>query len=183
MIDRRTFLAGAGAVLLATPLAAEAQQGGKTARIGILCGGQCDGGAYYDALREGLVALGWVEGRNLIVERRAAGGDLNRLPVLAAELVGLKPDLIIAESPQPNRVAKETTSSIPIVMIGVADPVRMGLAQSLARTGGNVTGFSSVVPGGFNAKMLELLKEAVPRATRDAALVNPDQRDASTWGF
>jgi putative ABC transport system substrate-binding protein len=155
--------------LLGAPLVAEAQQAGKTARIGILCAVQCAGTPGDDALREGLAALDWVEGRNLTVAQRGAGGQLDRPPALAAELVGLKPDLIIADAPQPNRAARDATSTIPIVMIGVADPVRMGLAQSLARPGGNVTGLATLVPGGFIAKQLELLKEAVPRATSDGS--------------
>lgn len=152
----------------------------KVARIGVLCGGQCEGAAY-DELREGLRRLGWVEGRNLMVESRGAGGQVDRLPALATELLALKPNLVVAVGPQPNRAMKDATSALPIVMIGVADPVRMGLAQSLARPGGNVTGFSTLVPEGFIAKGFELLKEAVPRATRIAAMINPTNEIHRTW--
>jgi len=164
-------------VLLATtvvtvPLASEAQQLGKVARIGLLCATRCEG-AGLDVLRAGLRDLGWVEGRNLVIEARAAGGQLDRLPALARELIALNPDLIVTPSPQPSRAAKDATAVLPIVFVGVADPVRVGLVQSLARPGGNVTGVATLVPGGFMAKQLELLKEAVPGASRVATLGNP----------
>jgi putative ABC transport system substrate-binding protein len=123
--------------------------------------------------RAGLRELGWVEGSNLVIEARGAGGQLDRLPGLARELVALSPALIVASAPQPSRAAKDATSVIPIVFVGVADPVRVGLVQSLARPGGNATGVATLVPGGFMAKQLELLKEAVPRASRIATLGNP----------
>src|SRR5688500_1828080 len=100
----------------------QAQQTQKIVRLGIVCGARCEGRGY-DALKEGLARLGWVEGRNLIVERRGAGGEQERLPALAAELVALKPDLIIAVAPQPTRAAKDAAGTIPIVMVAVADPV------------------------------------------------------------
>ncbi|PYN74329.1 MAG: ABC transporter substrate-binding protein [Candidatus Rokuibacteriota bacterium] len=156
------------------PLAADAQEhkAGKVARIGVLCGTRCEGGAY-DTFRAGLRDLGWVEGRNLVIESRGAGGQLDRLPELARELVALNPNLIVASGPQPSRAAKDATSVLPVVFVAVADPVRVGLVQSLARPGGNVTGVATLVPGGFMAKQLELLKEAVPRASRVATLGNP----------
>jgi putative ABC transport system substrate-binding protein len=157
--------------VLATPLAAQAQPAGKVIRIGMLCATRCEGPGL-DQLREGLRDLGWTEG-NLVIETRGAGGQLDRLPSLARELVALNPALIVASSPQPSRAAKDATSVIPIVFVGVADPVRVGLVQSLARPGGNVTGVATLVPGGFMAKQLELLKEAVPRASRVATLGNP----------
>ncbi len=121
----------------------------------------------------GLRSAGWVEGRNLHIEYRAAGGQFDRLPALAQELVALKPDLIAAVSPQPSRAAKNATSTIPVVFISVADPVRVGLVESLARPGGNVTGLATVVPGGFIGKLLEQLKLALPKAVRIATLLNP----------
>jgi putative ABC transport system substrate-binding protein len=158
--------------LLAAPLAAEAQPAGRVTRIGVLCVTRCEGAAY-DALRAGLRDLGWVEGSNLVIESRAAGGQLDRLPALARELVALNPALIVASAPQPSRAVKDATSVLPVVFVGVADPVRVGLVQSLARPGGNVTGLATLVPGGFMAKQLTLLKEAVPGATRVATLGNP----------
>jgi len=160
------------ALALLLPVAAHAQPASKVARIGVLCATRCEGAAY-DALRAGLRDLGWVEGSNLVIETRAAGGQLDRLPELARELVALNPALIVASAPQPSRAAKDVTSVLPVVFMGVADPVRVGLVQSLARPGGNVTGVTTLVPGGFMAKQLEILKEAVPRASRVATLGNP----------
>lgn len=135
--------------MLAGPLSARAQQARKVARIGILCSVRCEGPSY-DTLREGLRELGWIEGQSLVVDVRGAEGQRERLPALAADLVSLKVDLIVAVAPEPNRAAKNATSTIPIVMIGVADPVAVGLVESLAR------------PGGITAKSLELLKASVP---------------------
>lgn len=154
------------------PLHAQAQQTEKVVRLGIICGARCEGTGYA-ALKEGLTRLGWVEGRNLTVDKRGAGGEQERLPALAAELVALKPDLIVAVAPQPTRAAKDAAGTIPIVMVAVADPVGVGLVQSLARPGGTITGFTTLVPGGFGSKQLELLMQALPGATRIAALVNP----------
>ena len=125
--------------------------------------------AFYEELRK----RGYVEGQNLIVERRNAGGQIDRLPALAKELVALEPDLIYASAPQPIRAAKDATSTIPIVFSGVADPVKVGLVTSLARPGGNLTGVTTVVAGGIMAKSLDLLHQAAPKATRIGMLVNP----------
>jgi putative ABC transport system substrate-binding protein len=149
-----------------------AQPTERVARIGLLCSVRCDIPGY-DALRDELRSAGWVEGSNLHIEYRAAGGQFERLPALAQELVALKPELIVASSPQPSRAVKNATSTIPIVFIAVADPVRVGLVESLARPGGNVTGVATLVPGGFMAKGLEVLKQAVPQTTRIAVLLNP----------
>jgi putative ABC transport system substrate-binding protein len=157
---------------MTTARGAEGQPPSKAARIGLLCATACQGPGV-DALRGGLRDLGWVEGRNLVIEARAAGGQLDRLPALARELVAVNPDLLIADGPPPSRAAKDATSVLPVVFVGVADPVHVGLVQSLARPGGNVTGVATLVPGGFMAKQLELLKEAVPKASRVATLGNP----------
>jgi putative ABC transport system substrate-binding protein len=125
--------------------------------------------AYYEELRQ----RGYIEGQNLTVERRNAGGQPDRLPALASELVALRPDVIVASGPQPSRAIKDATSTIPIVMYAVADPVQAGLVTNLARPGGNLTGVSSVVPGGIMAKSLDLLHQIVPKATRIGMLVNP----------
>lgn len=156
-----------------------AQQAGKVARIGVLCVSRCEGAPGVEVLRETLRQAGWAEGGNLRIDFRSAGGQVDRLPDLARELVALNPDLIVALTPQPSRAAKNATSIIPIVFIGVADPVRVGLVASLARPGGNVTGIATLVPGGFMAKGLELLKEAVPRSTRIAVMHNPSNEVAS----
>jgi len=151
---------------------AAAQTPTRTARIGMLCPVQCAGPGY-DAFDDELRKLGWVEGRNLIVERRGGEGRSERLPGLAAELVRSEPDLIVAASTQPARAAKDATSSIPIVFSFVADPVGIGLVQSLARPGGNVTGVTTLVPGSFIVKSFEILRELLPNAQRVALLANP----------
>jgi putative ABC transport system substrate-binding protein len=170
--SRRSLLCAVAGTLLAASLNVGAQRTERIAHIGILCTVRCEGPAF-DALRDGLRTAGWVEGGNLRVDYRAAGGKTDQLPALAQELVDLRPDLIVASAPQPSRAAKNATSTVPIVFIGVADPVRVGLVESLARPGGNVTGVATLVPGGFIAKQLDVLKQAVPKATRIAVLINP----------
>jgi putative ABC transport system substrate-binding protein len=159
--------------LIAASSIVAAQRTDKVAHIGVLCASRCEGAPGVEVLRDGLRQAGWAEGGNLRIDFRSAGGQPDRLPVLAQELVALTPDLIVALTPQPSRAAKNATSTIPIVFIGVADPVRVGLVASLARPGGNVTGIATLVPGGFMGKGLELLKEAVPKATRIAVMLNP----------
>ena len=164
-MDRRTFLAGTGAVLLAAPLAAEAQQAAKVLKVGELHPG-VGSEERLAALRE----AGYVEGQNLVVERRHAEGRIDRLPALAAELVGLNPDVILATGEEAIRAAKNATKVIPIVMAFGEDPVVKGLVASLARPGGNITGVSLVAAGTMAAKRVEVFKEAVPRARRIALL-------------
>jgi putative tryptophan/tyrosine transport system substrate-binding protein len=172
VVARRIVLCVIAGGLVAAALGAGAQRTEAIAHIGILCAVRCDGSAD-DALRDGLRRAGWVVGGNLRIDYRAAGGQSDRLPALAQELVDLKPDLIVARSPQPSRAAKNATSTIPIVFIAVADPVRVGLVESLSRPGGNVTGVATLVPGGFIAKQLDVFKQALPKATRIAVLINP----------
>jgi putative ABC transport system substrate-binding protein len=169
VIDRRAFLGTLAGSLLAAPLAAEAQPTPKPTRIALVCGARCEGGGF-DAFRQGLRDLGLVEGRNLVVDVRGAEGQPDRLPALVAELVAGKPDIIVAVAPQPARAAKDAAGIIPVVFVAVADPIASGLVPSLARPGGNVTGLSTLVPGGFMGKSLQLLKEAVPTASRIAVL-------------
>jgi putative ABC transport system substrate-binding protein len=168
MMDRRTFLAGTGAGLVAAPLAAEAQQAGKVYRIGVLSTAD---GPEWEAFRQGLRALGYIEGRNIFIEYRWHAGKFDQLPALAAELVDLKVALIVTAGPQPTRAAKAATATIPIVFVSVGDPLRLGLVESLARPGGNVTGFQTLVQGGFGGKQLELLKAAVPSSALVAVLM------------
>jgi putative tryptophan/tyrosine transport system substrate-binding protein len=167
-MDRRTFLTGTGAVLLAAPLAAEAQEAGKVARIGMLAGSPSP---FVEAFRQGLRELGYVEGRNISIEYRWTEGREERLPGLAADLVRLKVDVIVASS-QAAVAAKQATTVIPIVMPIITDPVRLGLVASLARPGGNATGFATQndeLPG----KWMELVKETLPKVSRVAALFHP----------
>ena len=170
MMDRRTFLAGTGAVLLAVPRAAEAQQSGKVSRIAFLSvNTRAAMSARTEAFRQGLRELGYVEGGNISIEYRFADGQPERLPALAAELVRLKVDVIVTEGPTATRVAKKATSTIPIVMAQDPDPVGAGFVASLARPGGNITGLSNF-RAELGGKRLELLKEIVPRLARVAVL-------------
>jgi putative ABC transport system substrate-binding protein len=164
--------------LLVAPLAAEAQQAGKVARVGILCVGICPllplgVGPNDTAFVQGLREAGYIDGQNLSVDVRGIGSSYDQLPVLVAGLVQRKVDVIVAlGSPASVQAAKNATSTIPIVMVGVADAVELRLVASLARPGGNITGLS--VPfAELAAKQLELLKEADPRLSRVAVLWNP----------
>jgi putative ABC transport system substrate-binding protein len=156
--------------LLLAPLAAEAQQAGNVRRIGLL---DTQDGPNTDVFRQSLRELGYEEGRNLVIDYRWHEGKYERLPALTAELIGLKPDVIVVRGPLATAAIKAATTTIPVVFLVVADPVGLGLVSSLARPGGNITGFSTLVPEGFTEKQLELLKEAVPGAARMAVLVNP----------
>jgi putative tryptophan/tyrosine transport system substrate-binding protein len=149
-------------VLLITGLV-EAQQTGKVARIGFLDGSTAAGSAVFvDAFRQELSKLGWIEGKNIAIEYRFAEQKRERVPELAADLVGLKVDLIVTSGTPPATAAKKATTTIPIVMTNVGDPVGAGLIASLARPGGNVTGLSSLAVE-LNTKRLEILKDAVPK--------------------
>jgi putative ABC transport system substrate-binding protein len=125
------------------------------------------------AFRQGFRELGYIEGRNLLITYRWSEGKSERFPTLAAELVGLKVDVIVASGPPAALAAKRATTTIPIVFTIVSDPVGLGLVASLARPGGNVTGFSSLVPEAFTEKQLELFKDMLRKATRVAVLRNP----------
>jgi putative tryptophan/tyrosine transport system substrate-binding protein len=151
----------------------EAQQTGKVFRIGILDPSTAAGTAVLvDVFRQELSKLGWIEGKNIAIEYRFAEQKLDRLPELAADLVRLKVDLIVATATPPPVAAKKATTTIPIVMVNVSDPVAAGLVASLARPGGNVTGFSSL-SGDLNTKRLEILKDAVPSLARVGLLWPP----------
>ncbi len=167
-------LAGAVAIAFAICGAvAEAQQPGKVPRMGYLgadTGGRASLNA--EALRQGLRDLAYVEGQNIAIEYRSAEGNVDRLPGLAAELVRLKVDIIFAAGGPAGSAAKKATSTIPIIFVGAVDPVATGLVASLARPGGNITGFSIGAPGLYG-KRLEILKETIPRLTRVGVLLNP----------
>jgi putative ABC transport system substrate-binding protein len=157
-------------VLLAAPLAAVAQPMGKQYRVGVLCGGPCTGPAL-EAMRQGLRERGYVEGQNITFEYRSAGGKYDTLPDLAADLVGLQVDVIVAGAGLPGALAaKRATTTIPVVFAGLGeDPVHYGLVQSMARPGGNVTGLVALYAD-LVAKQLELIRETVPGVSRVAAL-------------
>jgi putative tryptophan/tyrosine transport system substrate-binding protein len=172
MIKRREFITLLGGAAAAWPLAARAQQAGKIYTIGLFTAGSLEEltmvtAVFPDALRE----LGWIEGKNVAFERRYADNCLERLPELAAELVRLDVDVIVAIGTLAPLAAKQATTKIPIVMAAAGDPVASGLVPSLARPGGNVTGMSLMAPD-LGGKRLELLKEVLPRLSRVAVLWN-----------
>jgi ABC-type uncharacterized transport system substrate-binding protein len=170
-MDRRAFLAGSAA-LLAAPLAAEAQQTGKVPRIGFLSPASSTTAPHVvEAFRQGLRDLGYVEGQNIVVEYRYANGKAEALPDLAAELVSLEVDVIVASGTPGPLAAKSATKTIPIVMASAGDPVRTGLVASLARPGGNVTGLSTLTPD-LGGKRLQFVKELLPGVARVAVLWN-----------
>ena len=177
MIDRRTFLAGTGAVLLAAPLAVDAQPVGNIARVGFLSPSSLSDprtSRYFQALRQGLREQGYVEAQNITIESRWAEGKYDRLPGLAVELVRLKIVVIVTYGGVATQAAQQATGTVPIVMAVVQEPVSTGLVSSLARPGGNITGMSSMSPE-LVGKELEILKEVSPKVSRVAILGNPAQ--------
>ena len=170
MIERRRALVLTAALgVLFLPLVTQAQQAGKVPRIGVVLAGSAPN-PYADALRRGLADLGWAEGRNILIDYRYAEGRSERYPAFFAELIRLKVDLIVAGGGAVAvRAAKQATSTIPIVMPLVGDPVASGLVSSLARPGGNVTGQSQQEEE-INAKRMEFLKAILPKAERVAVL-------------
>src|SRR5882757_1832450 len=174
---RRDFIIFLAGAMAAWPFAARAQQK-ATPVIGVLSTGSPGvTSGLFMAFRQGLSEAGYIEGQNLAIEYRWAEGHYDRLPALAADLVGRKVDLIMASSPPSALAAKSATATIPIVFRGGGDPVGGGLVASLARPGGNLTGVS-FVPDELTAKRLELLSELVPQAGVIALLVNPNNASA-----
>ena len=158
------------AVLFSLCVPVEAQQTAKISRIGWLAAGSASGVApLTDAFRQGLRQLGYVEGKNIVIEFRYAEGKFDRLPDLAAEIVHLKVDVIVVANTPAIHAVKKATATIPIVMVGPGDPVGLGLIASLARPGGNLTGLSFLSTE-LTGKRLELLKEAIPKISRVAVL-------------
>jgi len=173
-MKRRKFIEVIAGALLAAPLDAEAQHAGKVARIGVLWGGETAFAMpYLEAARRALVGLGYVEGKDFVVEVRFGERKPGAVDTLAADLVQHKVDVIVAAGDPAIRAARRATGTIPIVMIAAGNPVRDGLAASLARPGGNVTGMT-FLSSELAGKRLELLKQAVPTVSRVAVLWNPD---------
>jgi len=166
---RRAFVQVSALVLLGVPLRAAAQRGGTGPRIGFLTPGP---NLREQAFWQGMRDLGYVDGKNIVVDRRSAEGDFARLPALAAEIVKNRPDVIVAIVSAPAIAAKEATSTIPIVMVGASDPVASGLVGNLARPGGNVTGTASQSHAAVG-KEFELIRQLLPEARRVVALWNP----------
>ncbi len=171
-MDRRTFIASMVGAVLSASLTAQAQQAGKVYRVGFLWDSPAVWPHALEAFRQGLRDLGWVEGRNIVIEYRWAEGRFDRLPGLAEELVRLKVDVIVAPTSIYAAAAKRATSTIPIVFASHADPIGSGHVASLARPGGNITGLT-VMMSETTAKGLELLKEAVPGLSRVAVVWDP----------
>ena len=181
MIKRRKMLVAIGAGAFVAPLASFAQQQNKVWRVGFLLQRSLRPldsdvvGGFPRGMRE----LGYVEGKNLVIEWRSAEGDYERLPALAAELVKMRVDVIVTVGNTPTVVAQQATATIPIVMGSANDPVRSGLVQSLARPGGNTTGLANIASD-FAPKLLELLISMVPKVSRVAVLTNPDNNSYSS---
>jgi putative tryptophan/tyrosine transport system substrate-binding protein len=171
MIDRRTFIATSGIAILTAPLAAEAQQPAKIPRIGVF--GLEVPPDSLDAFRQGLQDFGYVEGRSIVIERAKGSAEPAQR---ARELVSRKVDVVLALNTLTARVARDTITTIPVVFVTFADPVRVGLVSSLARSGGNMTGLT-LMAGELAGKRLQLLREAIPRLARVAVLWNPTNRD------
>jgi ABC-type uncharacterized transport system substrate-binding protein len=175
MTKRKLGSFALSAMLFALWLPAEAQQPTKVPRIGFFSSiSPSIFSARVEAFRQGLRELGYVEGKNIVIEWRSAEGKADRLPALAAELVRLKVDVIVSPGPGPTRAAKQATNTIPIVMAFDDDPVGSGFAASLARPGGNITGLSTLASE-ISGKQLELLREIVPKLSRVAVLGNASQ--------
>src|SRR5215467_9021282 len=173
---RREFISLLGSAVAGWPLAAPAQQAERMRRIGVLINLTADdpeGRARLAAFLAVLRVLGWTDGRNIQIETRFGGGDVSRIRAHAAELVALAPDVIVGQATPAIRALRQATSSIPIVMAAVNDPVEQGFVSSLTHPGGNITGFASV---NFQmvGKWLEILKQAAPGVSRAALMFNPD---------
>ena len=168
MRRRSVIIAGLAALLIAPDRSAGQQTQAKIPRVGMLSVADSERAAHFDAFRQGLRDLGYVEGRNIILEFRLARGNLSLGPQLAAELVALPVDIIVVEGLTPNAV----DATIPIVATAMMDPVQRGLAASLSRPGGNITGFT-LMHTELNAKRLDLLRTGFPHITAVTALVNP----------
>ena len=186
MLDprRRQFITLLGSAAAAWPLAARAQQSERIRRVGVLmpfAENDSDAQANITAFRQALEILGWTDSRNVRIDYRWGGGEPERISTYASELVGLKPDVILASSPLVLQPLLQDTRSIPIVFTQITDPVGSGFVVSLAHPGGNVTGFA-IAEFSMYGKSLEMLKEVAPHVARVAVLLNPEQApQAGMW--
>jgi putative ABC transport system substrate-binding protein len=177
MIKRRGFITLLGGVAVGWPIPARAQQQ-PIKRIGFIeAGSRAANAIFLDSFREGLAALGWIAGKNIEIIDRWVEAKNERLPGILAELIAAKVDVLVTAAAPASLAAKQTTQTIPIVAVGVPDPVGLGLVKSLARPGGNVTGFSSLSVE-LTAKRIELLHEALPQAVSVSILFNPKDQGA-----
>jgi putative ABC transport system substrate-binding protein len=178
---RRTFIAGLGSAV-AWPLAARAQQGSRVRRIGLLQGRDENdpvAKTYVSAFTQALADLGWTVGRNVRMDLRGGGGDINRIRALAQELVGLQPDIILTGAASATVAVQRQTQTIPIVFTS-GDPVTSGIIPRLNRPGGNITGFVNY-EASLGGKWLDLLSEIAPGLKRVAIMFNPDTAPTSTY--
>ena len=175
-MKRKISILALSALLLALCYSAQAQQPAKVPRIGYLTPSVSPNSSQFEAFRQGLRELGYIEGKNIVIEWRANEGKIDRNPTLAGELVRLKVDVIVAGGSSEIRAAKEATAVIPIVMVRGGDPVGSGFIASLARPGGNITGLALLRPE-LSGKRLELLKETVPRLSRVAVFASSQSAD------
>jgi putative ABC transport system substrate-binding protein len=172
-VDRRAFLGTVAGGLLAAPLAAEAQLAGKVHRIGFLGNSTATLETnLVGPFREGLRELGYVEGQNILIDYRWAEGKYERFPALIAELIAQRVEVIVAAGTPASLAVKKATTSVPLVMVAVGDPVDTGLVASLARPGGNITGLTSTAEE-LEGKRLELLREVIPKLSHVAVFWNP----------
>jgi putative ABC transport system substrate-binding protein len=182
MIRRRDFITLLGGAA-AWPLAARAQQGNRLRRIGALLSFDENDPAWkprLSAFTEALAGSGWTDGRNVRIDLRLYGGDTNRIPALAQELVGLQPEIIVTNTTAATVAVEQETRTIPVVFAGVADPVASGIVPRLNQPGGNITGFALYEPT-LPGKWLELLSEIAPGLKRAAIMFNPDTAPASIY--
>jgi len=171
---RREFIAVLGGAMTAWPLGAIAQQQSTIPRVGYLFSfTPSEDTRLWEACRQGLRELGYIEGRNISIEARWADGSHKRLPDLVGDLLSRKVDVLVAAATPASVAAKAATSTTPIVIVAVADPVRVGLVASLARPGGNVTGLSLLTPE-LSGRRLQMITEMLPQLTRVGVLANPD---------
>src|SRR5215467_7596616 len=184
-MNRNVFSIVLGLSLLAFSVLAEAQQAKKVPRIGWVSGSgdpNTPFGSQVEAFRQGLRDLGYIEGKNMVVEYRSAEGEVDRVPRLVAELVQLKVDVLVSGNFATIRAAKQATKTIPIVIVTAQDPVAAGLVDSLARPGGNITGLAGLTRE-LSGKRLELLKEVVPKISRVGVFWGGTNAPGSTIGF
>jgi putative ABC transport system substrate-binding protein len=183
MTNRREFITLLGGAAAVWPLAARAQQGDRVRRIGVLIASDENDPEVklrYSAFTQALASLGWTNGRNVRIEFRSAGGDINRIRGLAQELVGLQPDIIVTGATPETVALQRETQTIPIVFAGTVDPVASGIVPRRNQPGGNVTGFASL-EASLAGKWLELLSEIAPGLKRAAIMFNPDTAAASSF--
>jgi putative tryptophan/tyrosine transport system substrate-binding protein len=182
-IGRRQFISAFGGATVAWPFVVRAQQAERMRRIGVLVpftANDPDEKAWLKAFQDGLQSLGWVQGRNISVDYRWAGGDPDRLRTYAAELVGMAPDVIFSVASPPLVTLHEVTHSLPIVFVQVSDPVKLGFVASLAQPGGNITGFVNFEHA-IGSKWLELLNDTVPGTARAAVIFDPDNVSQASY--